>query len=239
MNSSDFPVDTLAHLRDSQKKFDQLLRDGQLTEQQASQVLGFFAAWFDANYDTSTLAAPASAVFTGTAGTTTYDYVAIPNYPLNDPTGVIPAVKFLPAPPPFGRPSSLQELEPGTSAVLDLRTRRYPGGSAFDTALAATALAVANCAAVLNATNYVTITAPTPGAPNFAGVLFDICLLAGGKYYLVAENVAAGGTAVDNGQAKPEYVPFAHNEVGWAAGSSGFNAGAATVVYNVNTTLGD
>lgn len=236
---ADFPVDTLAHLQASMTKFDQLVRDGQLSTPEITQVIGQFGNFMDAKVEAAAIAAP-TAAYTGTAGTTTRTYHAIPNYPIADPSGFQPTVKNLAGKPPYGRPSPAESL----NCVPDTRTRRYIGGTTAATDVAAAKIAVANTQAALDATDYVTVTAPNPGGLHVPNVQYDIVVEEQGNanvYLLVATNVAPGASIKDTGAGfmgrdcgagvglyGAVYSLPAHTEVAWDATDS-------KVVYGVNT----
>jgi hypothetical protein len=230
--STDYPAANLAQLQSSQKVYLDRLFNGQLTDSQAAAVLALFAAYMDPLYDTSAIAQPAG-TFHGTAGSTTYKYVAFPSYPMNDPSGVIPPVLELPGPQPYGRLSPVAELLNSATPITEYRVRRYPGGTQALAAIIADVRTVASCAATLNGSNYVAVTAPNP-SQNIAGVLYDICRYVAGSppvFTLVKANVAPGVVVNDDGTPGYQvYTPYAHTEVAWDTTS--------VACYNVNSVPG-
>lgn len=241
--NSDFPVDTYAHFKASSRTFDQLVRDQQLRNDEAAQVLNtqFGTTYMDPLVETAAIAA-ATLAYTGTAGAVSRKYLCIPNYPLADPTGFQPTVSSLAGHPPYGRPTPALELQ----QVNNTRSRRYIGGAAAQTALTAAVGTIAATAATLDATDYVSITTPNVGGLHVAGVKYDIVSVDGsGNYFLIAANVAPNTLVKDVGVgAGPfgkdlgagaglygaKYTPFAHTEVA-------YDATATSVVYAPNTSV--
>lgn len=241
--NSDFPVDTYAHYKASSAKFDQLVRDQQLRTDEAAQVLNtqFGTNYMDPLIEAAAIAA-ATLAYTGAAGATSRKYLCVPNYPMTDPTGVQPAVKILPGRPPYGRPNPAGELQ----QMSDARTRRYIGGALATTDLTAAIGTIAATAAVLDATDYVSITTPNVGGLHVAGVLYDIVWVDGaGAWWLVATNVAPNTLVKDIGAgAGPfgkdlgaglgiygaKYGLYAHTEVA-------YDTTATQTVYAPNTSV--
>lgn len=235
--NADFPIDTNAHVKTSIKTFVTLARNGELDTQQAKQILDSIGTYMDPKFEAAAIVAP-TVVTVGTAGTTTYKYHAVPNYPMNDPTGVVPAVNDnLSGKPPYGRPTTGQELggAGGPEGAQDERIRRYIGGTAAVAAIQAAGVTIATGNATLSATNYNNVTAPSP-AVVLTGMKYDIVVEDGttpSKWYLVAADVAPGAVAADKGAgvAGRVYTPYGHTEVA-------LDGGAALYLPNVEISEG-
>jgi hypothetical protein len=186
--AQDFPVATTAQLQASNYKFDNLIRAGFLGDfGDVSSGLTWLGTAMDALAETFTLAEP---TFTGTAGTTTRYYAAVPNYPLEYGPGAASAangqyLNFLGGSPPYGYPTA--SAQPGGA---DGVRRLYGPHTALDT--------VTLTSATLDANDYVSIV--LPAAKHLAGLLFDVVSSDNaGNFFVVAIGVAPGATAHDKG----------------------------------------
>ena len=204
-----YPVDTRQHLVDTIANIDNLVTDGVLSDNDLRQLLPIVGAALDVHIEHVVVA---SATYTGTAGTATRKYRAVPVYPL--PKGGAQNVlgkyiNSLPTRPPGGRRSS-DSFIGGNDGDLT----HYVGGSA---ASPPTAVSVANTADQLDASNFVTIVAPASSASAVSGTLFDIyCTVTGGPNagsYLVKTGAAAGETVLDKNEYRgTSYTLPAHTQ---------------------------
>jgi hypothetical protein len=132
-----------------------------------SQALDAIGEAIDALAET--IAAPTGA-YTGTAGSTSYKYAVVREHPIAQSAPGAPTENSMPGVPLGGR------------GPLQLaRTKRYSLPGAVAT--------VASCAATLNATNYVTITAPaatgTDATSTYAVVRVGAAEAATGAFFLI------------------------------------------------------
>lgn len=196
-----YPTDTTADTLSTIALFQRLEQEGFFDDAQKGQIIGAIGTFIDTKAEAYTLA---SAVYTGTAGTTTRTYTCVPTYPL-PPTppegtftnqGIAPYLA-MPGPPP--------QQYPGPSASATAANTYNGRQRMYGQLQSGTEVAVTLTAATLTAANYVTITAPAASSDS-PGVLFDIVVLVSGVWYAVAFGVAPGGTATDNGTPYESYA---------------------------------
>ncbi len=223
-----FPATNEATAVASNTKLWNLISDGVITDKQIAQVLRVqLRPFWDANAEA--VGTPTGA-YTGTAGTTSRFYVAVPRYELNPGPGNGGSPQFMnftSGPPPEKRNNL-----PGTANVAPV----YGGGtvqtSAFQPfgppagrdrtarfAPPGAAVTVVDTAATLTTANYVTVTAPALPSGHIDSLLtYDIVAVSAATsfspLYLVAKGVAPSATCVDNGSNVLEsYVLPTHAEV--------------------------
>ena len=239
-----FPTDTTADTRATILKVEQLVLDGFVDDAQFAQIASAVGTYIDTIAEAYPLT---SAVYTGTAGSTSRKYRAVPTYPLpaqiNDALP-FPPFGFFPNPPPQGfplpnsNPLLANTAQPGNT---------YGGRIRFYGKMSATTT-VASTAATLDSAHYVTVTLPAASAhaPN---VLFDVLVQdAGtGDYNMIATGVAPAGVVVDTGLTRQAYAMspnttltsrYAHAEVGIDTNADvgdGWNQGIT--VYGMNTMV--
>jgi hypothetical protein len=163
----DFPVDNF-NLPKTIRIVDRMAQNGDgLAGVALSQVLDSIGAAIDALSES--VAAP-TAAFTGTAGSTSYKYAVVREHPIPQSVPGAPTSSTIPGIPLSGR-----------GPLQAARTVRYSAVGAVVT--------VADCAATLDAANYVTITAPSLGSTDanatYAVVKVGAAVAATGKFYLV------------------------------------------------------
>jgi hypothetical protein len=222
MLTTDFPVDTVAHLQSSYQKLDYLTREGVLGDPFDYQsILPWLGAAMLAKAET--FAAPTAAVV-GAAGTTTRYYAVVPTYPLEYPDGAASLpygryLNFLGGKPPYGFPAA--SAISNVQNTVEGSTRLYGPVSPLAT--------VANTDATLSASNYIALT--MPAAKNLTGLLFDIVSSDdNGNYFLVAVGVAPGATFDDTGAvAGLELYGAAYNMRAYP--EIGYDTASSTTIY--------
>jgi len=179
--AADYPT-TNASLQATIDKIDYQVQNGELAGAGLAQALGAANAVLDTYGET---AAPPTAVYSGTAGPITRHYAAVIEYSL--------AIDNPPRPFPYRNVKAMPGNPIGGRGVFAAdRAKRYSKVSA--------AVTVASTATTLNATNYVTVTAPAySGAVTGATYSIVAVDASGNLLYNVASGVLPGGTAVDAG----------------------------------------
>lgn len=209
--TSNYPVATTAELKSTIGLVDHLIQDGFLSDNDLRVLLPIIGVALDAHIEQ---VQPASATFTGTAGTTSRAYRAVPCYPLPVGSAASTAGKYinaLPPNPPQGRKTSALVVG------VDITLTQYVGGSA---AVPPTAVTVADTSQELGEANFVTIHAPASGASVVTGVTYDIYCVAttsgaATQTYLVKTGVLPGATVIDGQQYETQqYVLPAHTMYG-------------------------
>ena len=209
-----FPVDTTAHINATCKLVDHLVTNGVISDRELRQLEPLIGAAIDAHLEPAQVA---SAVYSGTAGTITRSYYAIPIYPLIPGSAANVQGRYLnqlTEAPGGGRITS-KNIVGGPNDMQ----KGFIGGSA---AVPPTAVTVANTAQTLDQSDYVTVVAPPASASKIAGVTFDIfakfTVTQNGQsvttQYLVGKSVAPGATVIDSNQTFQAYTLPAHAQFG-------------------------
>ena len=204
-----FPVTTTALLQSTCRKIDDLIQAGVISDHELHQLLPLVGTAIDAHLEATQVA---SAAYSGTAGTLQRNYYAIPVYPLPTGTASNTAGVFinqLTSAPGGGRNNTKNFV-----ASNDMQ-RGFIGGSA---AHPPAAVVVADTAAELDQSNYVTIVAPPANASKVTGITFDIFasfseVVSGVTTvttYLVKKSAAPGSTVIDSNQVFQAYALPAH-----------------------------
>jgi len=207
--SDNFPTDNTADTLATITKFDQLVRDGFLDDQQAAGVLDAIGTYIDTIAEAYPLV---SAVYAGVAGAVSRKYAVVPKYAL-PATALGQNLTFLANSPPQGRAPASAVASAANNAE---RTSRYGKLAASTT--------VASTAATLDGTHTVTVTLPAASA-DFPDVKFDLLvqddITTPGPWQVIKTDLAASAVVVDTGLARAAYsiAPntnprFKHSEVG-------------------------
>lgn len=203
--STYFPTTNTATTMATIKFATQLLADGMIDDGQFAQIAALAGIYLDTIAEAYTVT---SAVYTGTAGSTTRKYLLVPNYPL--PTKINndmpwPPFQCMPNPPPQGfplpnaNPALANQATPGNTYG---GRRRLFGKMGASTTVSSTL-------ATLSAAAYVTVVAPAASADN-AGVHFDLLVQDGGTgdFNLIAGAVLPSATVVDTGLTRYPYAMY-------------------------------